>query len=206
VLLESPSAWASAIASPSVASVLKGVALATSFAAWPAPSGPTWRTEPRLESNGSACSTSATGPPTKIVSEPASALPRLPNTGASSRGVPAGKTDARRATPAGPTVDISITVSVASAPAAMLSSPSLTARSAAGSETIVIRTSARRAASAGLPAAVAPRSMICASLAGVRFQTMISWPAESNRCAIRLPIAPSPTTAIALISRPLSRP
>ena len=74
----------------------------------------------------------------------------------------------------GPTVDISITVVEAPAPAAMPSGPSVTARSAAGSDTTVTTASARRAASAGLAAGGAPRDTRSSAFSGVRFHTITS--------------------------------
>src|SRR5439155_8610879 len=67
--------------------------------------------------------------------------------------------------------------------------------SAPGSDTIVTTTSAPHAASAGLSARVAPSSASVVALAGSRFQTTSSFPPSRRRRAMRLPIAPSPTTA-----------
>ena len=81
----------------------------------------------------------------------------------------------------------------------MPSGPSVTARRAAGSATIVMSASARRAASAGLPADAAPSSTSSAAFSGVRFHTITSCPAARNRRANREPIAPSPITATVLM-------
>jgi hypothetical protein len=145
--------------------------LATSFAALAAPSGPTWTTEPSTVSSGRHCSTSDPEPPTKRVNVPDSASAKLPSTGASSSPTPAGRVEASRRTAAGPTVDIWTTVVVPVAPAAMPVGPSVTARSASGSETIVTTTSARRAASAGLAAETAPSAVSDSAFAGFRFHT-----------------------------------
>jgi hypothetical protein len=53
----------------------------------------------------------------------------------------------------------------------------------------------RDAASPGVGAAVAPRARSGSALPGERFQTSTSWPASRSRSAMRLPIAPAPTTA-----------
>src|SRR5207244_883116 len=95
----------------------------------------------------------------------------LPSTGASSNDVPGGSSEARRSTAAGPTVEDWITVVDESDPASTPSGPSVTSRSAAGSETIVITASARRAASAGEEHAAAPRSVAGLSALAVRFHT-----------------------------------
>ncbi len=84
------------------------------------------------------------------------------------------------------------------APATTPFGPSVTSCSACGFATIVIATSARRAATAGLSARVAPSATSSAALAAVLFQTISSWPASRRRRAMRLPIAPSPTKATAL--------
>jgi hypothetical protein len=78
----------------------------------------------------------------------------------------------------------------------MPSDPSVTASRAAESATIVMTTSARRAASAGVVAAVAPASTSDSAFAGVRFHTVSSCPASSSRRAIRPPIPPTPIKAI----------
>jgi hypothetical protein len=134
-----------------------------------------------------------------VVSDPDSASARLPRTGASTSPVAGGSTDASRATAAGPTVDISTTVSDALAPAAIPSGPAVTARRAAGSATIVISNSAWLAASAGVAAGVAPSSASGPAFAADLVQTITPWPAASSRAAMRLPIAPSPTTATAVM-------
>ncbi len=151
------------------------------------------------------CSTSRAGPPTKITRDPDSASARLPRTGVSSSPVPGGSADASQATAAGPTVDMSSTVSGGRAPAAIPSCPSVTDRSACGSLSIVINTPARAAASAGVAAATAPRLASGATFPGDLFQTVTSCPASRSRAAMRLPIAPSPTTATAVIPAPSGR-
>src|SRR5204862_358428 len=80
------------------------------------------------------------------------------------------------------------------------SCPSVTSTSARGSATIVITTSTRPARSAGLAAATTPAAASGSALAGSRFQTTSSWPASASRRAIRLPIAPSPTTPTVAIA------
>ena len=99
----------------------------------------------------------------------------------------------------GETVDIWIKVVASEAPAATPSGPSVTSRSASGSATIVITTSALRAASAGLSAATAPSSVNGFALSVVRFQTTSSLPASSSRRAMRMPIAPSPMKATVML-------
>ena len=59
-------------------------------------------------------------------------------------------------------------------------------------------TSARRAASAGVRAAVAPSATSGVTFSRILFQTVTSWPAEMRRPAMRLPMAPSPMTATLL--------
>src|SRR5215472_7142920 len=102
-------------------------------------------------------STPSVGPPTKITSDPDSASALLPRTGASSSLVPGGSEEASQVTAVGPTVDMSTTVSGGRAPAAIPCGPCVTERSACGSLSMVISTSARLAASAGVAASAAPR-------------------------------------------------
>jgi len=101
-------------------------------------------------------------------------------------------------------VDISTTVSDAPAPATTPSGPSVTARSAAGPVTIVISASERLAASAGVAAGIAPSPASRSALSADLFHTITSWPAATNRAAMRLPIAPSPATATAVMCAPRS--
>ena len=105
---------------------------------------------------------------------------------------------------AGPAVDISTTASDAPAPATTPSDPSVTARSAPGSATIVITTSARLAACAGVAAVIAPSPASRSAFSADLFHTVTSWPAATSRAAMRLPIAPSPTTATAVMCSPRS--
>src|SRR5215467_6499338 len=64
--------------------------------------------------------------------------------------------------------------------------------------TIVISTSEWLAASAGVAAVIAPSSASRSAFSADLFHTITSWPAATNRAAMRLPIAPSPTTATAV--------
>jgi hypothetical protein len=63
---------------------------ATSFAAEPAPTGPTYTGVPSVERSGVHRSKSGADPPTKILSAPDSVSPMLPSTGVSSRPVSEG--------------------------------------------------------------------------------------------------------------------
>src|SRR5439155_638179 len=101
-----PSRFASTSASPSAPMTPNSVLLATSFAAEPAPTGPTCRGEPSVESSGVHRSTSAGSPPTKILSEPDSASATLPSTGASSSPEPAASAEPSREPASTPTVVI----------------------------------------------------------------------------------------------------
>ena len=166
----------------------------------PAPIGPTRMTEPRTETSGNQRSTSSSGPPAKTFSVPDATSVRLPSTGESSNPAPVGSsTVCSREVAAGETVDIWITVVASEAPAATPSGPSITSCSATGSVTMMITASARRAASAGLSAAMAPSSTSGCAFSIVRFQTTSSWPESRSRRAIRLPMPPSPMTATVLM-------
>ncbi len=133
-------------------------------------------------------------PPTRITSAPPSAWGTDPSTGASSTRT--GRTrSATSRIAVGPTVDMSIKTAFSSIEPATPSTPKTTSSRAAGSASIVITTSASRAASAGVRAAVAPRAASPSARPGVRFQTRRSWPAPRMRSAIGAPIAPSPRNA-----------
>src|SRR5262249_28387162 len=156
-------------------------------------------TEPTAARTGDTRSTSWAGPPARITSDPDSASARLPRTGASSSLVAGGSAVANRATAPGPTVDISTTVSDALAPAPTPSGPSVPARGAGGWATTVISPPARPGAPAGVPAGTAPSSASGPAFPADLFQTVTSWPAATSRAATRLPIAPSPATATAVM-------
>src|SRR5438105_2662599 len=194
---ESPSPSASSSASPRMPITPTSVVLATSFADVPAPTGPRCRTVPNVDSSGSQRSNGSCPPPTKTLSVPASTSATLPSTG-ESRSPSSGSSAASLEVESGPTVDIWISVAPSPSPATTPSGPSVTSTNARGSATIVITASARRDASAGVSAARAPAATNGSALAGSRFQTTSSCPASTSRRAIRLPIAPSPTTPTAV--------
>ena len=68
------------------------------------------------------------------------------------------------------------------------SCPKRTDSTAGGSDSIVITTSAPRAASAGDDATRAPAEASGAARSDVRFHTVTSRPAATNRCAIGAPM------------------
>lgn len=105
---------------------------------------------------------------------PDSASEMLPSTGASSSGTPSGSAAASPERAMGSTVDICATVAERPTPAAIPSGPSVTSRSAAGSDTMTHTSCARPAACAGVSATAAPDSSSGAALSGVRFQTTTS--------------------------------
>src|SRR5213079_2899105 len=112
------------------------VVFATSFAAVPAPTGPTCRIAPSVDSNGCQRSANAGGPPTNTFSVPDSTSETLPRTGESSS-ASSGSSDANLEIDSGPTVDIWMTVVPSLTPATTPSCPSVTSTSARGSATIV---------------------------------------------------------------------
>src|SRR3990172_6673121 len=136
----------------------------------------------------------ARAPPTMIESLPCSSVLTLPETGASSICAPRAATCvARSALTAGLTVLMSTYTFPCASPASSPAGPSVIARSAPVSRTMLNVTSAARATAAGVSPHCIPASTSHSALALVRLYPTTMCPASSSRLTMRLPMTPRPT-------------
>src|SRR5580704_8262756 len=170
----------------------------TSFIRLPAPATPSHSVRlPIALKTGASNALACSGPDASICSWPASAGPRVPDTGASTNStsgrlllaVAASSSVAR-----GPMVPI-CTHAAPGRSAASTPLPSVTAETVPASGSIVMTTSAPAAAAAGCRCAEAPSSVSGVVRPGVRFQTSTCRPALSRLRVIAAPIVPVPSTA-----------
>ena len=166
----------------------------TALVAWPDPTGPMWVMElPIAASTGRARSTSASEPPTMIVSVPFWAPSEPPETGASTSATPrSARRSASSRVADGEIVEQSMTRPPCGAPAATPSSPNRTSVTSGVSETQMTTTSDSAASVRGSGDSSAPSETGSPARPGVRFQTRTSKPARQRLAAIAAPIVPMP--------------
>src|SRR5918999_145668 len=189
-----PSRSATAQASAIATMVTPAMRLLQSFAAWPAPAGPTCTTRVPSASRSGRCLLNVPRlPPTMIVSEAAPAPVGPPLTGASRDPIPARPSSSAsvRASDGGP-VDMSMTAKPRGARERSPEGPSTTSSTTAGEGSERNATVAASAASAGVAATVAPRR---SARAGSTSTPITSCPAASRLRAIGSPIVPRPMKA-----------
>src|SRR6267154_2033645 len=192
-----PNASASASPSPQATSWMATCRLIASFSASALPlASLTCRTaRPSTSSTGRARSRPADGPPTMIMTWPASAASRLPDTGVSSMLAPVRATSAAMwALTSGSTVLQSATTCRGASPATNPPAPSATARRAAESHTMQMSTSACSATARGLGWTITPEPRSASARCGVRLHACTSCPALTSRRANLDPMAPVPMT------------
>ena len=169
----------------------------TALTAWPAPIGPTWViVRPIAVRTGRARSTSASSPPTKIVSVAFRAPSLPPETGASTiRSSRSARRAAKSQLPDGAIVEQSTTSVPGLAPATSPSGANRTASTSGVSDTQTTAMPASATASAGVSAITTPRSSSSGARPGVRFQPVTVKPARARLAAIAAPIVPRPRNA-----------
>src|SRR5829696_8024915 len=173
--------------------------LFTSFATVPAPAGPTWKTcAAKACSSGSTAAIAASSPPAITLRSPESALTLPPDTGASTKPMPAApQRSCRRRTRSGELVERSTTNAGGGSAVSTPSTPAIAASTSAGAGSDRNTQSAPTAVSAALATGTAPVTAAIASAR--RSNTRSSCPAATRWRAIGAPIVPTPTKPIPMV-------
>src|SRR6185437_4879377 len=178
------------MASPTTVTPAITALIRTTLSAAPWPTAPHSVTVPNTSRMGR---TFVRFQPASTTSCPEAARSALPMTGASTSATLPGRRAATSSSACGPMVEASIRVVPGRRCPAI---PPTTSRTAVGSASMVMTTSASRTASAGLAATLAPSAWNGSARDAVRFQTVSGYPAASRRLAIGLPMIPRPIKAI----------